>query len=192
MQILLDLGKLTSKVKPKKKQKKKQKTKANLTLKGIKSQLKGFKGTDVSCLLRLGLLLLINRASEIFHLNLLCLYPELRKVKWLRVTKAWFEFTECRCICEFLSLPLWSSIRSTNLLPVSRGGSRAAATSKIERFVIIVNGFQPLTIITKRSILDVAAALDTLLLKTFLFQCNDGEDSSRRLMARRLEFYLSH
>ena len=41
-----------------------------------------------------------------------------------------------------------------------RGGSRAAATSKMERFVIIVNGFQPLTIITKRSILDAAAALD--------------------------------
>ena len=41
-----------------------------------------------------------------------------------------------------------------------RGGSRTAATSKMERFVIIVNGFQPLTIITKRSILDVAAALD--------------------------------
>ena len=42
----------------------------------------------------------------------------------------------------------------------TRGGSRTAATSKMERFVIIVNGFQPLTIITKRSILDVAAALD--------------------------------
>ena len=41
-----------------------------------------------------------------------------------------------------------------------RGGSRAAATSKMERFVIIVNDFQPLTIITKCSILDVAAALD--------------------------------
>ena len=45
-------------------------------------------------------------------------------------------------------------------LAVSRGGSRTAATSKMERFVIIVNGFQPLTIIIKRSILDVAAALD--------------------------------
>ena len=45
-----------------------------------------------------------------------------------------------------------------------RGGSRAAATSKMERFVIIVNGFQPLTIITKRSILDVAAALDPSLM----------------------------
>ena len=42
----------------------------------------------------------------------------------------------------------------------SRGGSRAAATSKMERFVIIVNSFQPLTIITKRSILDVAAVLN--------------------------------
>ena len=36
---------------------------------------------------------------------------------------------------------------------------RAAATSKMERFVIIVNGFKPLTVITKRSILDVSAAL---------------------------------
>ena len=41
-----------------------------------------------------------------------------------------------------------------------RGGSRTAATSKMERFVIIVNGWKPLTIITKRSILDVAAVLD--------------------------------
>ena len=40
------------------------------------------------------------------------------------------------------------------------GGSRAAATAKLERFVIIDNGFQPLTIITKRFILDVAAAVD--------------------------------
>ena len=41
-----------------------------------------------------------------------------------------------------------------------KGASRTAATSKMERFVIIVNGFQPLTIITKSSILDVAAVLD--------------------------------
>ena len=38
-----------------------------------------------------------------------------------------------------------------------RGGSRAAETTKMECFVIIV---KPLTIITKHSILDVAAALD--------------------------------
>ena len=47
---------------------------------------------------------------------------------------------------------------------IYRGGSRADATSKMERFVIIVNGFQPLTIITKRSILDVAADLDPPLI----------------------------
>ena len=41
-----------------------------------------------------------------------------------------------------------------------RGGSRTAATSKMECFVIIVNGWKPLTIITKHSILDVAAVLD--------------------------------
>ena len=34
------------------------------------------------------------------------------------------------------------------------------ATSKMECFVIIVNGWKPLTIITKRSVLDVAAVLD--------------------------------
>ena len=43
---------------------------------------------------------------------------------------------------------------------VHRGGSRTAATYKAELFAIIVNGFQPLTIITKSSTLDVAAVLD--------------------------------
>ena len=33
----------------------------------------------------------------------------------------------------------------------SRGGSRTAATSKMERFVIIVNGWKSLNIITKRA-----------------------------------------
>ena len=66
-----------------------------------------------------------------------------------------------------------------NILPAesnasNRGGSRAAATSKMERFVIIVNGFQPLTIITKRSFLDVATVLDPPLSKisnVFDFVC---------------------
>ena len=49
---------------------------------------------------------------------------------------------------------------NTNKANKDRGGSRTAATSKMERFVIIVNGFEPLTIITKHSILDIAAALD--------------------------------
>ena len=41
-----------------------------------------------------------------------------------------------------------------------RGGSRTAATPKMEHFVIIVNGWKPLTIIINSSILDVAAVLD--------------------------------
>ena len=45
----------------------------------------------------------------------------------------------------------------TSFLLLIRGGSRTAATSKMERFV---NGYKPLTIIRKRSILDVAAVLD--------------------------------
>ena len=38
-----------------------------------------------------------------------------------------------------------------------RGRSRTTATSKMKR---LVNGFQPLTIITKQSILDAAAVVD--------------------------------
>ena len=40
-----------------------------------------------------------------------------------------------------------------------RGGSRTTATSKTEHFVIIVNDFHTLAIITKCSILDVVAVL---------------------------------
>ena len=50
-----------------------------------------------------------------------------------------------------------------------RSGSGTAATSKMERFVIIVNGWKPLTIITKHSILDAAAALDPPL--DVIFDC---------------------
>ena len=42
----------------------------------------------------------------------------------------------------------------------SRGGSRTAATSKAELFVIIVNGLKPLPTITKSTPVDVAAVLD--------------------------------
>ena len=41
-----------------------------------------------------------------------------------------------------------------------RGEFRATTTSKFERFVIIVDGKKPWTIIAKCSILDVVAALD--------------------------------
>ena len=49
---------------------------------------------------------------------------------------------------------------SLHLNKACRGRTRTAAKSKMEHFVIIVNGFQPLTIITKYSILDLAAVLD--------------------------------
>ena len=54
---------------------------------------------------------------------------------------------------------------------VIRGESRAAATSKMECFVIIVNGWRPLTIITKHSILDGVEALDPPLVM------NDSNDA---------------
>ena len=44
------------------------------------------------------------------------------------------------------------------------GGSRTAATSNVELFVITVNGWKPLTIITKSSTLYVAAVLDPPLI----------------------------
>ena len=61
---------------------------------------------------------------------------------------------------------------SDSIHKISRDGSRAAATSKMECFVIIVNGFQPLTIITKHSILDVAAALDPPLISNLTMLLN--------------------
>ena len=50
------------------------------------------------------------------------------------------------------------------MLSMLRGGSRTAATSKMVCFVIIVNGWKPITVITKRSFLDIAAALDPPLM----------------------------
>ena len=58
---------------------------------------------------------------------------------------------------------LFIHISCTMLGNVYRGGSRTAATSKMELFVIIINGWKPLTMITKHSILDVAAVLDVPL-----------------------------
>ena len=60
-------------------------------------------------------------------------------------------------------MPLYNARNVISESKDIRGGSWAAATSKMKRFVIIVNGFQPLTIITKHSILDVVTALDPSL-----------------------------
>ena len=66
-----------------------------------------------------------------------------------------------------------------NNRPFTRGGSKASATSKIELFVIIVNGFEqdPKTasmskmelFVIKSSTLDVAVALDPPLVIGLLF-----------------------
>ena len=77
----------------------------------------------------------------------------------------------CNLVEELLSF-ISSNILSPNRhamtadkkLALIRGRSRTAATSKMEQFVILVNGWKPLTIITESSILDVAAVIDPLLL----------------------------
>ena len=71
---------------------------------------------------------------------------------------------------------------------MTRGGSRTAATSKIEHFVIIVNGWKPLTIITKRSILDVAAVLDPPLIT---LDCFAQYESSKCFKFNSKYLYLS-
>ena len=58
------------------------------------------------------------------------------------------------------SIDLGLDIEEKGIFYNFRGGSRPAATSKMKRFVINVNGWKPLTIITKCFILDVAAVLD--------------------------------
>ena len=81
----------------------------------------------------------------------------------------------CLMLCVFhVSIPCFCSCFSIYFhfyfWIFARGRSRTAATSKMERFVIIVYRSKPLTIITKRSILDVAIALDPSLY--FLFFSN--------------------
>ena len=49
-----------------------------------------------------------------------------------------------------------------------KGGSRTVATSKMELFMVIVDSWKPLTIITKCSILDIAAVLNRPLV---LYSC---------------------
>ena len=69
----------------------------------------------------------------------------------------------------------------TEHIPVTidaRGGSRTAETSKVELFVIIVNGWKPLTIIIKSSPLGVAAVLDPPLDAPYILlrkKCSDCE-----------------
>ena len=72
-----------------------------------------------------------------------------------------FSYEFCEIFkSTFFTEHLWWLLLSLMSESILRGGSRTAATSKMEQIVIIVNRFQPLTIITKCSVLDVAAVLD--------------------------------
>ena len=51
----------------------------------------------------------------------------------------------------------------------------------MERFVIIVNGWKPLTIITKHSILDVAAVVDPPMTYLSLFKFSLSAQTTRYL-----------
>ena len=75
---------------------------------------------------------------------------------------AWFIYKKWQVISTIYKLLEYKSLWNCLELPLklSRGGSRAAATSKMEGFVIIANGFHQLTIITKHSILDIATVQD--------------------------------
>ena len=83
-------------------------------------------------------------------------------LRWLLLNELWF----CYANLTTLFNHVFKSFLATALVlyPLIRGGSRTAATSKMEFFVIIVNGFHLLTIFTKSSILGVAAILDPPLL----------------------------
>ena len=63
--------------------------------------------------------------------------------------------------CKNRINPYFQFAKSEGNICKARGGSRAAATSRLH-FAIILKGFQP--IVTKHSILDVAAALDPSLI----------------------------
>ena len=85
---------------------------------------------------------------------------------WLVLLFSWIRLFPFVCYCR-------SSITFLNRTTkkfTTRGESRAAAKSKMERFVTVVNGCKPLIIITKRSILDVAAALDPPLTTVPVFK----------------------
>ena len=91
-------------------------------------------------------------------------------------------------IFKFLSR-LFGNVGETAWLE-SRGGSRTAATFKMERFVIISSGWNLLTIITKHSILDVAAVLDPPLRKIkFMIQISWFKIQTSKFMTSQPERY---
>ena len=81
-----------------------------------------------------------------------------------KITRVIYPQNRSNQACYYWLIPPKQQNFVLKLMPVlntrHRGGSRAAAISKMGRFMIIVNSLKPLTIITNCSILNVAAALD--------------------------------
>ena len=110
----------------------------------------------------------IKEYQNIMTMNVILLFHiiALYGVKWdtlisKSTTSEWIKIW-CWNWCSWNGL-YWGIMRPCFNLTAIRDGSRDAATSKMECFVIIVNGWKPLAIITKWSFLDVAAALDPTL-----------------------------
>ena len=94
----------------------------------------------------------IRDIQSVIYLHLYYLYYQLLHIRWWTYLSWIASHVDGSNKYQFWHCFAWI-----------RDGFRTAATSRVELFVIIVNGFQPLTIITKSSILHVAAVLDSLL-----------------------------
>ena len=98
--------------------------------------------------------------------------------KWLKLIQSLHQKNDIYAGLEERRLApksIWPHLKYV----VNRGESRAAAISKMECFVVIVNGWKPLTIITKHSISDVATTLDPPLVN-----CENNES---RILALLIE-----
>ena len=101
--------------------------------------------------------------SQLFYTNLSFIH-----LRWLRERlqipsqlKLFQDFIQNDCTSDIFLWFCWGWLKQVRQIFVhGKGGSRTAATSNMEHFVIIVTGWKPLTVVTKSSILDVAAVLD--------------------------------
>ena len=75
---------------------------------------------------------------------------------------SFFIFSYAKRLDDIKNNEKWNVNSTAKKMIATRGGFRTVATSKIKHFMTIVNGWKPLTSITKCSILDVAAVLDLL------------------------------
>ena len=97
--------------------------------------------------------MLLSALVLLLHKNKCCM--EKSSVRKLVIVLIACFVLSCTGILLMMHIFNWFLIlvisREIEVNSVARGESRTAATSKMERFVIIVNGFQPLTNITKHS-----------------------------------------